>query len=229
MAVRAGFGHSGGMQARGKFLTFEGPEGAGKSTQAAMLIKKLEERGIEVMYTREPGGTRLGEAIRGVLQYNEAGEPPCPECEVLLFEASRAQLVRQVILPALERGAWVISDRFADSTTAYQGYGRNFGAEMMQTINNFATMNLQPDMTLLMDINVSLGMQRCAKRQVGRKEQYDRIESEEISFHEKVRRGYLALAERFPGRIRTVDAMRSPDAVAEEIWSLVSHAFFPEG
>lgn len=211
---------------RGKFITFEGPEGAGKSTQAAMLIAKLEARGIEVIYTREPGGTKLGEAIRGVLQYNAAEEDPCPESEVLLFEASRAQLVRQVIRPALERGAWVICDRFADSTTAYQGFGRGFSVELMETINRFAIGDAEPDMTLLLDVNVSLGMQRCAKRQVGKKVQYDRIESEALEFHEKVRQGYLELARRYPQRFRKVDAMRHAEPIAEDVWKLVNDAFF---
>ncbi|MDR0994191.1 MAG: dTMP kinase [Verrucomicrobiota bacterium] len=213
---------------KGKLITFEGPEGAGKSTQAAMLIAKLEAKGVEVIYTREPGGTKLGEAIRGILQYNAAGEDPCPESEVLLFEASRAQLVRHVIMPALERGAWVICDRFADSTTAYQGFGRGFSVELIDTINHFAIGEAVPDMTLLLDVNVSLGMQRCAKRQVGKKAQSDRIESEALEFHEKVRRGYLELAARNPGRFRKVDAMRDALPIAEDIWKLVSDAFFPE-
>ena len=213
---------------KGKLITFEGPEGAGKSTQAAMLIAKLEARGIEVIYTREPGGTKLGEAIRGVLQYNAAGEDPCPESEVLLFEASRAQLVRQVIRPALERGAWVICDRFADSTTAYQGFGRGFSVELMETINRFAIGDSAPDMTILLDVNVSLGMQRCAKRQVGKKLQYDRIESEALEFHEKVRQGYLELARRYPERFRKVDAMRHADPIAEDVWKLVGDAFFAQ-
>jgi dTMP kinase len=215
--------------AKGRLITFEGPEGAGKSTQAAMLISKLEARGIEVVYTREPGGTKLGEAIRGVLQYNAAGEAPCAESEVLLFEASRAQLVRQVIQPALERGAWVLCDRFADSTTAYQGFGRGFSVELMETINRFAIGNAVPDMTILLDVNVSLGMQRCAKRQVGKKIQLDRIESEALEFHEKVRQGYLELARRYPERFRKVDAMRHAEPVAEDIWKLVSDAFFAKG
>ena len=210
---------------RGRLITFEGPEGAGKSTQAAMLISKLEARGIEVIYTREPGGTKLGEAIRGILQYNAAAEDPCPESEVLLFEASRAQLVRHVIQPALERGAWVLCDRFADSTTAYQGFGRGFSVELMETINRFAIGSAVPDMTILLDVNVSLGMQRCAKRQVGKKIQYDRIESEAMEFHEKVRQGYLELARRFPERFRKVDAMRLAEPIAEDVWKLVSDAF----
>ena len=211
---------------RGRLITFEGPEGAGKSTQAAMLISRLEARGIEVVYTREPGGTKLGEAIRGVLQYNAAGEDPCAESEVLLFEASRAQLVRNVIKPALERGAWVLCDRFADSTTAYQGFGRGFSVELMETINRFAIGDAVPDMTILLDVNVSLGMQRCAKRQVGKKIQFDRIESEALEFHEKVRQGYLELARRFPGRFRRVDAMRHAEPIGEDIWKLVCDAFF---
>ena len=215
--------------AKGKLITFEGPEGAGKSTQAAMLIARLEARGIEVVYTREPGGTKLGEAIRGVLQYNAAGEAPCPESEVLLFEASRAQLVRQVIRPALERGAWVVCDRFADSTTAYQGFGRGFPVDLMETINRFAIGESAPDMTILLDVNVSLGMQRCAKRQTGRKAQYDRIESEALDFHEKVRQGYLELARRYPQRFRKVDAMRHAEPIGEEVWRLVADAFFPQG
>ncbi|NLG33884.1 MAG: dTMP kinase [Lentisphaerae bacterium] len=215
--------------ARGRLITFEGPEGAGKSTQAAMLIAKLEARGLEIIYTREPGGTKLGEAIRGVLQYNAAGEDPCPESEVLLFEASRAQLVRQVIQPALARGAWVICDRFADSTTAYQGFGRGFPVELMETINRFAIGEAVPDMTILLDVNVTLGMQRCAKRQVGKKLQYDRIESEALDFHEKVRQGYLELARRFPARFRKVDAMRHAEPIADDVWKLVSDAFFAEG
>ena len=214
---------------KGRLITFEGPEGAGKSTQAAMLIARLEARGIEIIYTREPGGTKLGEAIRGVLQYNAAGEAPCPESEVLLFEASRAQLVRQVILPALERGAWVVCDRFFDSTTAYQGFGRGFPVELMETINRFAVGEAVPDMTILLDVNVSLGMQRCAKRQVGKKVQHDRIESEALEFHEKVRQGYLELARRFPERFRKVDAMRLAEPIAEDVWRLVSDAFLAQG
>lgn len=214
---------------KGRLITFEGPEGAGKSTQAAMLIAKLEARGIEVVYTREPGGTKLGEAIRGVLQYNAAGEDPCAESEVLLFEASRAQLVRNVIRPALDRGAWVLCDRFADSTTAYQGFGRGFSVELMETINRFAIGDAVPDMTILLDVNVSLGMQRCAKRQIGKKVQHDRIESEALEFHEKVRQGYLDLARRFPERFRKVDAMRLAEPIAEDVWKLVSDAFLAQG
>ena len=211
---------------RGKFITLEGPDGAGKSTQAAMLISKLEARGLEVLYSREPGGTPMGEAVRGILQYNTAGEAPCSESEVLLFEASRAQLVRHVLLPALERGAWVVCDRYADSTTAYQGFGRAFPVEMMETLNQFAIGPAVPDMTLLFDINVSLGLQRCAKRQHGQPAPLDRIESETLEFHERVRQGYLALARRYPSRFRLIDAMRDVSSVSSDVWSAVASAFF---
>ncbi len=212
---------------RGKFITLEGPEGAGKSTQAAMLISRLEARGLEVLYSREPGGTPMGEAVRGILQYNTAGEAPCSESEVLLFEASRAQLVRHVLLPALERGAWVVCDRYADSTTAYQGFGRGFPVETIEQLNHFAIGPAVPDMTLLLDVNVTLGLQRCAKRQHGGKAQYDRIESEALDFHERVRQGYLELARRTPSRFRVIDAMRPAELVATDLWQHVSEAFFP--
>lgn len=207
----------------GRFITFEGPEGAGKSTQAARLRAFLLENGVEVVSAREPGGTKVGEAIRGVLQYNEAGEPPVPEAEVLLFEASRAQLVRQVFLPALARGAWVVSDRFADSTSAYQGYGRGFGVATLGEINRFATAGRMPDMTFLLDLDVAEGMRRVSSR--AEKVRYDRIEAEELAFHEKVRAGYLELAKAEPGRFRVIDASRGEDAVAEEIRRTVREAF----
>mgnify|MGYP003583010725 FL=1 len=148
---------------------------------------------------------------------------------MLLFEASRAQLVRQVILPALERGAWVVCDRFFDSTTAYQGFGRGFPVELMETINRFAVGEAVPDMTILLDVNVSLGMQRCAKRQAGQAMKYDGIESEALEFHERVRQGYLELARRYPERFRQVDAMRHAEPIADDVWRLVRDAFFPEG
>ena len=212
---------------RGKFITLEGPEGAGKSTQAAMLISKLEARGLEVLYSREPGGTPMGEAVRGILQYNTAGEAPCPESEVLLFEASRAQLVRHVLLPALDRGTWVVCDRYADSTTAYQGFGRGFPVETIEQLNTFAIGAAIPDMTLLLDVNVTLGLQRCEDRKRGGAAKYDRIESEALDFHERVRQGYLTLARRNPSRYRVIDAMRPPDLVASDLWHHVSTTFFP--
>jgi dTMP kinase len=206
------------MTIRGKFITFEGPEGGGKTTQARRLVERLQAAGRKVVYTREPGGTPTGEAIREILQHNKAGEAPCPESEVLLFAASRAQLVRHVIVPALERGDWVVCDRFADSTTAYQGYGRGFSVEQMIAINEFAIDGAQPDLTLLLDLPVSDGFARLAQRG-GVK---DRIEREALDFHERVRAGYLELARRWPARFRIVDPRGALEAVAEEIWELVA-------
>ena len=205
------------MTTRGKFITFEGPEGGGKTTHARRLVERLQAAGKKVVYTREPGGTPTGEAIRNILQHDKAGEAPCSETEVLLFAASRAQLVRHVIVPALERGEWVVCDRFADSTTAYQGYGRGFSVEQMIAINEFAIDGAQPDLTILLDLPVSDGFARLQQRG-GKK---DRIESEALDFHERVRAGYLELARRWPERFHIVDARRALDIVSEEIWSLV--------
>ena len=208
---------------RGKLITFEGPEGSGKTTQARRLLARLEKEGYAVLYAREPGGTPTGEAIRDILQYDKAGEPICRETEVLLFAASRAQLVRHVILPALESGRQVVCDRFADSTTAYQGFGRGFSIEQMLTINQFAVNGAIPDLTVLLDVEVSLGFERLTKRHEATASTWDRIEREERAFHERVRRGYLELARRWPERFRVVDAGRDPDAVEQEIWGHVRH------
>jgi dTMP kinase len=204
---------------RGKFITFEGPEGAGKTTQARRLIARLQAEGHEVLYTREPGGTPTGEAIRGILQYDKAGEPPCAETEVLLFAASRAQLVRKVIIPALEKGTMVVCDRFADSTTAYQGYGRGFPIDQMLAINQFAIDGATPDVTLLLDLDLDVGFERLATRE-GIMRELDRIEREERAFHERVRNGYLELARRWPERFRIVNAGRPTEAVEKDVWSI---------
>lgn len=207
---------------RGKFITFEGPEGGGKTTQAKRLLQRLREAGYEVVYTREPGGTELGEAIRGILQHDKIAEPLCAESEVFLFEASRAQLVRRVILPALAEGKIVVCDRFADSTTAYQGYGRGFGAETMITINDFAVGAAVPDLTLLLDVDVGAGFERLALRQKELFEQPDRIEREERAFHERIRDGYRELAKRYPGRYRVIDAAREQHLVEADVWRTVN-------
>lgn len=206
---------------RGKFITLEGPEGSGKSTQAKKLIQRLAERGIEAIYTREPGGTMLGEAIRNILQHNQAGETPCERAELLLFEASRNQLVEKVIRPNLEKGIWVICDRFMDSTTAYQGYGRGLPVEEIQAINRFTVNGLSPDLTLLLDLDVATGFERIAQRHLARGESADRFEQEERSFHERVRAGYLKLAQKEPERFRVVNAAQQSDAVASDVWNIV--------
>jgi dTMP kinase len=214
---------------RGVFITFEGPEGSGKTTQSGRLCSRLREAGIEVVATREPGGTRTGELIREILQHERAGEPLHPEAEVLLFAASRAQLVRDVIRPALQRGACVISDRFADSTTAYQGYGRGFDLDQILAINAFAMAGISPDLTLLLDVDVASGVARMRRRNTEASRPQDRFEREDAAFHEKVRAGYLATAKRFPERIRILDTTREPDAVAGDIWRIVSSLLAERG
>jgi dTMP kinase len=209
----------------GKFITLEGPEGSGKSTQAKMMIRRLSELGIEAMYTREPGGTALGEEIRNILQHNSAGEAPCERAELLLFEASRNQLVEKVIRPALEKGTWVICDRFIDSTTAYQGYGRGLPVDEVQAINSFAINWVAPDLTLLLDLDIETGFDRITQRFLELGESADRFEQEERSFHERVRQGYLTQAETEPERFRIIDAARNPESVSEEIWKILTDVF----
>lgn len=206
---------------RGIFITFEGPEGSGKSTQARRLADTLRQAGHEVLTTREPGGTPTGEAIRDILQHDASGEPIAPECEVLLFTASRAQLVRRVILPALECGTIVLCDRFADSTVCYQGYGRGFDVERMIDINAFAVAEAVPDLTLLLDLEVDRGQARIEERNAAANVGRDRFERENIDFHRKIRRGYLELAARWPARYRIVNTDREQDEVAADIWELV--------
>jgi len=205
----------------GKFITLEGPEGSGKSTQAKMMIRRLGDLGIEAMYTREPGGTALGEEIRNILQHNQAGEAPCERAELLLFEASRNQLVEKVIRPALEKGTWVICDRFMDSTTAYQGYGRGLPVDEVKSIHTFTINDVIPELTLLLDLNVETGFDRIAQRFLELGESADRFEQEERSFHERVRMGYLNLADEEPDRFRIVDASKDPESVAEQIWIII--------
>jgi dTMP kinase len=213
------------MADRGRFITFEGPEGGGKSTQVRRLADRLKKAGRTVLMTREPGGTATGEAIREILQHDRAGEPISPEAELLLFEASRAQLARRVILPALDEGVWVICDRFADSTAAYQGYGRGFNLATVLDINGFAMGTCVPDLTLLLDIEAQTGLGRVVVRNKQHNTTHDRFEREQVEFHERVRAGYLQLARRWPERIRIVDAMRDEEAVSSEVWRMVSHAF----
>lgn len=209
---------------RGKFITLEGPEGGGKTTQAARLVERLRAAGREVLPVREPGGTPTGELIRKVLQHDHTGEPLTPETEVLLFEASRAQLVGRVIRPALERGAWVVADRFFDSTTAYQGYGRGLDVETLLTLNALAAGDCAPDLTLLLDVPLAAGFGRLAARQRVSGDGPDRMEREAQDFHARVREGFLALARRWPERICVIDATQAVDAVERDIWRCVCDA-----
>jgi dTMP kinase len=211
---------------RGRFVTFEGPEGSGKSTQIRRLADWLMAQGKEVFCTREPGGTPAGEAIRALLQHDVAGDDLGERAELLLFSASRAQLVDRVIAPALDRGVWVLCDRFFDSTMAYQGFARGMDLEALGQINAFAVQDCRPDLTLLLDLSVEVGFARLKTRYEGSGDAKDRFEREEKAFHERVRHGYLQLAKREPDRFRILNADDSPDAVASSIRVAVQEALF---
>ena len=198
----------------GCFITFEGVEGCGKSTQITLLWEHLLELGHDVIVTREPGGTPIAEAIRGVL-LNPDHAGMGPTAELLLYAAARAQHVYDKIAPALAAGQVVLCDRFADSTTAYQGAGRGIHADMLQTLNGIATGGVWPDCTLLIDLPVEAGLERARHR--GRK---DRIEQEPTEFHERVRQGFLTLATAEPGRIRVI----AGDAPIEEVHQTIRRA-----
>ena len=199
--------------ARGRFITFEGGEGCGKSTQVVRLAAALEERGLKVLLTREPGGTRLSELIRTLLK-DEAEDPPVDRAELLLFLAARAQLVRNVITPALEAGTWVISDRFSDSTVAYQGYGRGLPVDFVRQANDFACEGLRPDLTFLLDLDPATAERRMRGREAATNTSADRIERAGSGFHARLRRGFLELAAADAPRFSVVDASKSPDEVA---------------
>lgn len=193
----------------GKLITFEGIDGCGKSTQVQMLSDHLSSLGYSVVVVREPGGTDVGEAIRDILLSVELS--PCPETELLLYLASRAQLTRQIIFPALNEGKVVIADRFADSSTVYQGYARGIGMETVKKLNAFATMNLVPSITFILDIPEEIAAERMKLKSK------DRLEKEGTDFLKKAREGYLILAREEPERFVVVNASRSPDVIFEEI------------
>ena len=202
---------------RGRFITLEGGEGCGKSTQVVRLKNALEAEGQSVLLVREPGGTWLSEQIRSLIKDQDV-DAPCARAELLLFLAARAQLVRNVIRPALDAGQWVVCDRFSDSTTAYQGYGRGLPLDVVAEANDFACDGLKPDLTLLLDISPETARQRMRSRESATNISADRIECEGAEFHERIRRGFAELARREPTRIVTVDANGTPDEVWEEIW-----------
>jgi dTMP kinase len=206
--------------ARGLFITFEGSEGCGKSTQLLRLAERLRGLGREVVVTREPGGTEIGEQLRQLLQFSKAGQRMVPETELLLFTASRAQLVREVIQPALARGAVVIADRFLDSTTVYQGVARKIDGAQVAAINGFAVGDCLPALTFLLDLDLAEARARMALRARGAGT-LDRMESQPVEFYEAVRRGYLELAAVHPERIKVLDASQAIEAVGAEIWRRV--------
>jgi dTMP kinase len=191
---------------RGKLITFEGIDGCGKSTQMRLLGQYLTERGVAVVPTREPGGTELGRKVRSALLDGGAGSVE-PLAELLLYAADRAQHVRRVILPALAEGKVVLSDRFYDATTVYQGYARGFDLELVNQLNELATGGLKPDLTLLFDLDVETGLKRTMRRGDGTgvtAARPDRLDQEPVEFHERVRQAYLDIAAREPERFRVI-------------------------
>ena len=186
----------------GKLISFEGSEGSGKSSQIARLAARLQRMGRNVVTVREPGGTEIGEQIRNIIVHNSKGDEMCPETELLLFAASRAQLVREVIAPALLKGAIVLSDRFLDSSTVYQGIGRNLAANPVGQINRFAVGTVMPDITVVIDVPTKVGLARIRQRA---SDLPDRMERENIDFYNKIRDGYLVLAKGMPSRFVVID------------------------
>ncbi|MCS6897664.1 MAG: dTMP kinase [Nitrospira sp.] len=200
---------------KGFFITLEGGEGSGKSTQALRLFRSLTAKGYDVLHTREPGGTAVAEQLRKIL-LNDSAEPLAAETEALLILAARRQHVDHVIRPALERGTIVVCDRFADSTFAYQGYGRGLNLKVLRRMNDWATGNLSPHLTLVFDLPVATGLRRRGVSSVG-----NRLDRETRAFHTRVRAGFHKLAKEDPRRILLVDARPSPDAIAIQVETLV--------
>ena len=206
----------------GYFITFEGSEGCGKTTQIEALAKALEAQGKTVLITREPGGTLIGEKIRNLLQDPVHENEISDITELLLFSASRAELIASSIQPALKRGEIVICDRFYDSTYVYQGLGRAIGMEIVEQLNQITVGTLKPDLTILLDLDAKVGIERAKSRQSG---ELDRIENESLVFFEAVRNGYLELAKKEPERFKTIDGLLSVDAIKAIIWDTVETKF----
>lgn len=209
----------------GFLITFEGGEGSGKTTQIARLRRRIEALGREALVTREPGGTQLGNEIRRLL-VTEGIDPPAPLAELLLYAADRAQHVERVIVPGIEAGKVILCDRFADATVAYQGHGRGLSFELIETLNAIATGGHAPLRTIWLDLDPDEGVRRSLERQMDEGVVVEaRFEREARAFHERVRRGYAAIAEREPRRFRRVDAGGTEDEVAERVWDALGDLF----
>ncbi len=189
----------------GKFITFEGPEGAGKTTQIQLAAKAIESCGVQCMLTREPGGTPLAEELRSIIKHYNGDEKISPETELLLIEAARSQHVKHKILPALAEGKCVLCDRFTDSTCAYQGSGRHMNLENIRILNEFAIAPLKIDATILMKLDIEEGFKRTRVR-YGAKEVFDRFESQNLEFHKNVMSGFMQIAENEKDRVAVIDA-----------------------
>jgi dTMP kinase len=198
------------------FITLEGPEGSGKTTQLPLLANFLRQHGFDVLTTREPGGTSIGEQIRTVL-HNLENKEMQPRTEILLFQASRAQLVEQVIRPHLKVGGIVLSDRYADSTLAYQGFGHQIDIESLRVLLTFATGGLKPDLTILLDVDVETGLRRKEL-----KGEWNRLDAYDLDFHHRVHEGYLQLVKAEPERWEVIDASQSPTKVQDLLRQVVA-------
>jgi len=209
-----------GIMRRLPFITFEGSEGSGKSTQAQRLAGRLERCGVPYLVTREPGGTPIGETIRELLQFASHNSGMTPETELLLFEASRSQLVREIIKPALERDMCVIADRFFDSTTVYQGAARKLDRDIVQRVNAFAVGDCIPDLTFILDVDAATAEIRMKKPR-----RPDRMEQQPAEFYEKVREGYRKLAAREANRLLLINGARNVDEIESEIWKTLCFRF----
>jgi dTMP kinase len=203
------------------FITFEGIEGCGKSTQARRLVNRLRDASVPLVFTLEPGGTRVGRDIRRIL-LDSSNSRLSPLAELFLYEADRAQHIEEKIRPALEQGKWVVCDRFFDATTVYQGFARGQDMKLIRTLNEKACFGIRPDMTFLIDCPVEIGLKRALKRNEGVPEVgQDRFEREEKDFHEAVRQGYITMAEEEPERIGVVDCKLNEDELEEVIFEHV--------
>lgn len=197
---------------RGKFITIEGPEGSGKSTHSRLLCGHLRRRGLKVLHTREPGGTKVGEALRRIL-LDKKNKGISDGCELFLFLAARAQIVEEVIRPALTKGYTVVCDRFHDATVAYQGYGAGLGLKLIGSAGRLATGGLRPDLTILLDVETKVGLKRAGVK--------DRMETKSLLFHKRVRQGYLKIAKNEPRRIKVI---RTSDAAVADIQDKIRRA-----
>jgi dTMP kinase len=213
----------------GLFITFEGTEGGGKSTQVALLAERLRTLGHHARVLREPGGTPIGEEIRHLLKHHPANEVMMPEAELLLMNASRAQLVLEVIRPALTAGEIVLCDRFYDSTTAYQGYGRQLDLALVKSVIDFAVGRTRPHLTLLLRVPTEVSEARQHARQASNAGPRDRFEEADRAFFRRVEHGFEEIAKAEPQRVRIVDATQSIEAVHDDIWRLVAPHLSPLG
>ena len=210
----------------GRFITFEGIEGSGKTTQIQMLSNYFEERGIDHLLTREPGGTPIGDQIRRLV-LDPRNVAMTPTCELLLYGAARAQHIEQVIRPALEAGRLVLCDRFRDATLAYQGYGRGIRLHLIDALHGLETLSLCPDLTFLFDIEARVALERARTRDRTKSKDETRLEQEDPAFHERVRSGYLEMARQEPGRFVVLDARGTLEEVHRRVMEAVDRFLLP--